>query len=185
MAEEKDTEEKVEAPAKGGSNKTLILAIGGVAILLLAIGIPLSVMLIKSAPAPDAEEVLSGTLNEKSEAPLPEGADDEEELVEGEETLGAIVPLESFLVNLNGGGYIRLQAQLEFKERDVPKRFYVRLVPIRDAMLSLLASRTAQDMVTSEGRGALKSDFKELVNEALKKEVIKQVYFTQFVVQNQ
>ena len=61
----------------------------------------------------------------------PEGADSEEPLEEGEEALGALYPLETFVVNLKGGRYITtFVAQLEFATRDVPKRFYGRIVPM-------------------------------------------------------
>ncbi|NBS70712.1 hypothetical protein EBT31_17635, partial [bacterium] len=59
---------------------------------------------------------------------------DSVELEEGEELLGAIVPLDTFLLNLAKGKYIRMQVQLEFSGLDIPKSFYSRAVPIRDSI---------------------------------------------------
>ena len=109
--------------------------------------------------------------------------DAEEELEEGEEILGAIAPLDTFVVNLKGGRFIRLQMQLEFVERDVPQRLLQRAAIVRDAIITLLTTKSAEDMLEREGKEKLRKEVRNLVNEALKKELVKKVYFTQFVVQ--
>jgi len=105
------------------------------------------------------------------------------ELEEGEEALGAIVPFETFLVNLSSGKYIRLQLQVEFETPDIPKRLYSRMDPIRDGIIALLTERTASDLEDSKGKEKLKKDIKDLVNERLHREDARRVYFTQFVIQ--
>ncbi|MDC0358695.1 flagellar basal body-associated FliL family protein, partial [Oligoflexia bacterium] len=112
-----------------------------------------------------------------------EGYEDEVSLEEDEEPLGAIFPLETFVVNLTEGGYLRCQVQLEFETRDIPKRFYVRQVPIRDAILGLFSARTKKDLSKEDGRRQIKKDIRELINEILRRQEVRHVYFTQFVVQ--
>jgi len=187
MAEEKKQkkgeEEQQEAaaapaPAKSGKSK-LIFIIAGVVVLVLAVGMPVLYMSMKSASPEDELSSAAG----QEDAGMAEGSLDEDELDEGEDALGGIFPMESFVVNLRGGGYIRLQIQVEFIERDIPKRFYVRLVPIRDAIIRLLANRSAEDLAEEKGRDALRKDIKNVIEEILKKADVKNVYFTQFVVQ--
>jgi flagellar FliL protein len=97
--------------------------------------------------------------------------------------LGAIIPFETFLVNLSGGKYIRLQAQVEFETLDVPRRFYTRAVPIRDGIISLLTQMTAENLETSKGKDKLRAEIRSTINTALRKEEVRRVYFTQFVIQ--
>ena len=183
MAEEKDEGEKKEGevapPAK--SKKTLFLIIGGVVVLLVAIGVPVAIMMKKGDSKESGE--LEGDAATNVKVLAPEGHEEEDELVEGEEPLGAIYPLDTFVVNLNGGKFIRLQAQLEFTGKDVPSRFFGRTVVVRDAIITLLSSRTNESLQDVKDREDLKREMKDLVNEILKKEEVKRVYFTQFIVQ--
>jgi flagellar FliL protein len=183
MAEEKTekNEEGAEevAPVPTASKKKLILALVGGLVLLLAIGIPVSFFVFKEKKS--TEELPADAAQEAGL--VPEGHDDEDALDEGEEGLGAIFPLETFVVNLQGGRFIRCQMQLEFQSREVPRRFYAKLVPIRDAIISLLTKRQADDVVSEKGKGALKGEIKEIVNEIMHREDVKTIYFTQFVVQ--
>lgn len=180
MAEENEETTGTPEAAPAKSRKKLLLIIAGVVLLLVAIGVPVTIMSLKKSATP-AEELDPDAAG--GDAAAPEGADDEDELDEGEEALGALFPLETFVVNLKGGSLIRCQVQLEFTGRDVPRRFYSKLVPTRDALIALLAKRTQEDALSEEGRTALKGDMKEAVNELLKKEEVRNVYFTQFVVQ--
>ena len=179
-------EDAAAAPAPKSNKKIIFIAIGLV-VLLIAIGVPVALLTLKSPPP--GNELLGADAAAESdghghdEELTAEGADEEEALDEGEEALGAIFPLDTFVVNLSGNRYIRVQVQLEFVERDVPRRFYTRLVPVRDGIIGLLATRSPDDLASQKGRDNLKNDLKQMVNEVLRKEEIKRVYFTQFVIQ--
>ena len=73
--------------------------------------------------------------------------------------------------------------QLEFVEREIPKRFYSKLVPLRDGIIGILTARSADDALGDRGRDTIKVDVKDFVNGLLAKEEVKRVYITQFVVQ--
>ena len=189
MAEkEKDKEDAkegeapaAEAPKK--SNKKMLLIVGGVIFLVLAIGAPVAFFTLKGGTEEKkTEEVGADAAQEGGPAAL-EGQNEEEDVLdEGEEALGAIFPLDTFTVNLSGGRYIRAQIQLEFRDREVPKRLYGKLVPLRDSIIAVLSTRTAEDLSNEKGRAALKGEIKDLVNELMHKEEVKRVYFTQFLV---
>ena len=178
-AEKKEGESEAQPP-KAKSKKLLFIVIG-VVLLLVAIGVPAAFLLLGKKES-EMEE-LSADAAKLGTDLIAEGALDEDEAMEGEEALGAIFPLETFVVNLSGGAFIRLQVQLEFKDRDVPERFLSKIVPIRDAVITLLSARTPSDIASVTGKEALRIDLRELVNDQLKREDVKQVYFSQFVVQ--
>lgn len=179
--EKKEAEGTQAAPPAGKSKKKLIIIGAIVAVVLIVSGIVAGILLSRDnskSLAPDAalEADETGGLVE-------EGVGDEEAVDEGLETLGAIYPLESFLVNLTGGGFIRIQIQVEFVGRTVSKRFQVKLVPIRDGIIQLLSSRRREELLNKEGKENLKADLTTLINETLGRNDIKNMYFTNFVIQ--
>ncbi len=189
MAEEekaekkKDGEQEAEGAAKGGSKKKLILIVGGVVLLLLLIGTPLLIMSLgKEEKKEEMDQVAQDTAIVEDRVVV-EGFGEEEEYAEDEEPMGAILPLDTFVVNLDDGGYLRCLAQLEFHDRNVPRRFYSRLVPVRDKILSLLSAKTREDIDDAKGRGKLREEMKALINATIKKDEVKYVYFTEFIIQ--
>ncbi len=191
MAEEESKQEPAGAPeaptqASGGKKKKkLLLLVAGVVLLLVAAGVPAAYFLLRK-PATKIDELPSDIAEDEEEEGDKgklEGVDDSIDFEEGEEAIGAIVPLDTFLVNLNGGKYVRVQVQIEFESMDVPSRLYTRMVPIRDGIISLLAQQTAESLEDGKGKDKLKIAIRNLMNELLRKEDVRKVYFTQFVIQ--
>ena len=182
MAEEEETEELEEgAEEKSPSNKKLWFIVGGVFALLFLVGTPVTYFMLAGSSEEETELVDPDAA--QKEVLLPEGYQEENEFEEGEEALGAIFPLDTLVVNLKGGGYLRAQIQLEFVERDIPRRFYNRIVPIRDGLIAMLASKTREDLLEGKGRATIKTEVKDSVNESLRRQDVKQVFFTTFIVQ--
>jgi flagellar protein FliL len=181
MAEE--GEETPAAEPQPAKKSKLPLIIAAVVVVLLLGGGGAAFFLMGKKPEKSAEQLEADAATKGDEDVKAEGADDEDELEEGEEPLGAIYPVDSFVVNLSGGGYIRLQIQLEFVTPDVPKRFFTHLVPLRDGVISILANHTQNELREAKGRDVLKGEIKDLVNVLMKKEEVKRVYFTQFLIQ--
>jgi flagellar protein FliL len=174
-------EESVTGSPKKGKPKTLLI-VGGVILLFIIIGVPAGYLMIQNKGSDievaEGEEVLD---EEKNTAEMKEP--EEEELEEGEELLGAIFPLDTFVVNLKeNSGMVRAQLQIEFKERDVPKKFLQKTVMARDMIISLLARKTKDELLTESGKAKVKEDIREIVNEVIKKDLAKKVYFSQFVI---
>ena len=189
---DKDEQKKAEGGDKaatdaatnaGGGKKKILLIAGFVALLLVAAGVPTAFLLMRK-PETTTEQLAADAASDEGDhsALVAEGGDDEE-LGEDEERLGGIAPLDTFVVNLSGGRYIRVQVQLEFQELEIPGRFISRSVPIRDGIISILAKKTASDLETTKGRDTLKSEIKNFINEFIRREDVKRVYFTQFVIQ--
>jgi flagellar FliL protein len=138
---------------------------------------------LKPAPQSQNDQAAADSASADDIGFKAEGTDEELELEDGEEPLGAIYPLDTVLVNLSGGKFIRCQVQLEFSGRDVPKKFFSHVVPIRDEMIRLFTSRSEADVTSSKGKAQLKADIKAIVAAITKKDLVKNVYFTQFIVQ--
>lgn len=190
MAEEKK-EEKTEgegqtAPASTSGKRSKLLIIGGVVFLvLISAGIPTTLLLMKNKDSEQKAEELdkeaaSHDTSAESESRL---AEQEEQIEEGEEVLGAIIPFDTFVVNLDGGRYARIQAQIEFSGLTIPRRFYSKVPVMRDTVITLLTQRTADQLLNAKGKENLRESIKNKLNEILKHEDVKRIYFTQFVVQ--
>jgi flagellar basal body-associated protein FliL len=191
MAQEVEKKEAGEHEPQAGSpsssGRKRLLVIVAVVVLVLGVGAPVGYFLLsKPAPSADEEEVKEADLpaveEEKSEGAAEHPAH-EVEVGEGEELLGAIVPLDAFLVNLSGGKYIRLQVQAELETPDIPRRFYSRVVPMRDQIITLLTEKTATELEEGAGKEKLKAAIKDIMNQHLRREDVRRIYFTQFVIQ--
>ena len=182
--EEENTEEGAEetaAASSGPSQKTIIIAVVGVVCVLFLVGAPLAYFAL-SKEEPAAEDLAAESAAAYDGVAL-EGNFEEDLFDEGEEPLGAFFPLDPFVVNLSGGGYVKLHMQIEFKQRDIPRRFYNRIVPIRDEVIATLASKGRDTVMSKRGRESLKTELRDVINRILRTDTVAKVYFTNFVVQ--
>ena len=68
-------------------------------------------------------------------------------------------------------------------EVEPPAEFERSLPRVRDLVLTLLTSRSFEEIRTPEGKQRLREDIVDRVNHAFEGEVCQAVYFTEFVVQ--
>lgn len=100
--------------------------------------------------------------------------------------LGKIVPLESFIVNLadsGGKNYLKVDISLELSDAKLEDEINNKEPQIRDAILLMLSTKTFEIIKTSEGKLVLKNELLMRLNSFLSTGVIKNIYFTSFVVQ--
>jgi len=156
--------DKKAAPAKRKSKKPLFLSVG-VIVLLLAGG---------------GYWFMTGA----SAAPTDPAA------VAEESGPRALLLMDPFVVNLadeGGTHFLRTSIQLIIdateEEAKVLEEKKVEVMPMRSAILELLAQQNAAMLVTPEGKEALKTAIKKRAAEVFKKHVVKEVLFAEFVVQ--
>lgn len=183
MAKDEEEPKTESAPPPPKKGKGMLIGIIVVVVLLVAGGAAAFFILGSKKKDIKTDSLDPEAAQVTEEGATAEGAGEQDELEEGEEGLGAIFPLDPFVVNLDGGGFIRLQIQLEFIERDIPKRIYGRLVPIRDALIVLLTKKKQDEILAQNGKDNLRKEVRDVVNEILKKEEVKRIYFTQYLVQ--
>jgi flagellar FliL protein len=169
MAEEAtQAEAQAEAPSakKGGKGKLIIAAV----VLLLAGGGGAAWwfgLLSHGAPA-EAKEGEAGEVKEKR----PE--------------VGALLALDPFIANLadeDGKRYLKATVQIEFLDGKVPSEVNARLPQIRDLLLTLFTSKLFSEIRTPQGKAVLRDEIINRLNRVLRRDLVKAVYFTEFIVQ--
>ncbi len=118
-------------------------------------------------------------------APVAE-AKEEEPVVDAKPQVGALEAMDSFIANLSdedGRRYLKVTLQVEFFDPHVPEEFRLRAPQIRDLLLTLFSSKTFAEIRTPEGKGLLREEIINRMNRAMHRDVVKAVYFTEFIVQ--
>ena len=96
----------------------------------------------------------------------------------------AVLPLDTFIVNLQvKGSFLKTTVQLEFVEPELPPTIEHETPKIRDAIIRLLSSKSAADILSADGKEKLREELRQEINGALKSEDVGQVYFTEFIIQ--
>ena len=99
---------------------------------------------------------------------------------------GNILAFEPFIANLADDGgrrYLKATFQIDFGTADVPPAMQARLPQIRDLLLTLFTSKTFDDIRSPEGKQELREEIIARINQALDRDAVKAVYFTDFIVQ--
>lgn len=168
---------KTEKPA-GKSKKTLMMGVGALVVMLGGGGYW---FMGRAAAAPKEKSKVTHKADDAA-------ADDEEDTEDTSDK--ALLPLEPFVVNLadeGGTHFLRTNIQLilgakEAQAAELAEK-KVETMPIRSAILELLAQQKAASLVTPEGKEELKTAIKKRVAKVFKKYKIKEVLFSEFVVQ--
>lgn len=96
-----------------------------------------------------------------------------------------VYPLDTFVVNLSGGGgrrYLKVRMTLEIdgsKKESLDSQSH----KVRDSLLILLSSKTLEEVVGAEVKHALKEQVKARLDRIAGKGVVREVYLNEFVVQ--
>lgn len=107
------------------------------------------------------------------------------------ESVESTLNLEPFLVNLADKEAVRFvkvtfRLGLSVDEKEVEEKLSknnVFLAQTRDSIISLLTSKTSEDMLTAEGKEKLRQEVQARVNAFLSKGKVMEVYIVDFVVQ--
>lgn len=164
MAEEKDdaqpSEEKTTRVKK--SNKNLFIVVGIIVIALIG-GIGAYALLFNNKGDETAAEA-------------------KHELKK--ETKTSLIALDSFVLNLAEQGRF-LKVTMQFEVADLANQQLVtdKVPQLRDAIITLVSSKSAETLSSPEGKLQIKDELLLRANQAVGKEVFKNLYFTEFVMQ--
>ena len=170
MADEKETVEmegmdEDGVPAKGGGKKSsLFIIIGVVALVVLGGGGYFGYTTFMSKG------------EEKSEKPAAEAGKKEAKVI--------LFSMDPFVVNLSEPGrYLKVTMQFELSgeadEKSIPEKMPI----LRDVIITLIGNQTFEYAASSEGKIQLKEDILLRTNRVFGKEVFRNLYFTEFVMQ--
>lgn len=166
MAKEEDATEEAES---GGGSKKLIIIVAVVVLLVVVGGVGAFLALGGS-----------GQGDEDGEEDFEEDVEEDEEM----DAPAAILPLETFIVNLQvKGSFLKSTVQLEFAEPELPPTVESDVPKIRDAIIRVLSGKSSADILTVEGKERLREELRDTVNDAIGAEDVTQVYFTEFIIQ--
>lgn len=169
MAEEKHdiTDEHPEgqkkAPKKGISKKLIIIIIAGVIVVLGA------------GSGFFAYTKLKGGKTETSET---------EHKGKSEKEKSVLIPIDPFVVNLTEHGrYLKVTMQFEISDVSQQEMVTQKTPNLRDAIITLMSSKSAEAVSGPEGKIQLKDEILLRANQAVGKEIFKNLFFTEFVMQ--
>jgi flagellar FliL protein len=106
--------------------------------------------------------------------------------IEQRPDIGPMYVLNTFIVNLNepqGKRYLKAKLELELENQEVQAEIDKRLPQFRDAILTMLSSKTYADINDLSGKFQLRAEIISMLNGYLHTGKISNVYFTEFIVQ--
>ena len=179
MAEE---EEKKGSKLDGlKQNKMLLFIIIGVAALLLIILIVVAVLICSGGD----EEAGANPVAPQAQSAANKGsaANPNSNLL----SIGPMYPLDQFIINLlaSGGGkrYLKTSIALELSIAEMQMELDNKRNVLRDTVITILSSKTFEEVQTAKGKQKLKEELMERLNEFLVDGRIMNIFFTEFVVQ--
>jgi len=100
--------------------------------------------------------------------------------------LGPLFSLDTFIVNLADAGrnrYLRVTMDLELAESADAGKLNHRLSQVRDSILMILPTKHFEDIASMEGKMALRDEIMAKLNSLFAKNLVTNIFFTEFVVQ--
>jgi len=98
----------------------------------------------------------------------------------------AVQSLDPFIVNIYDGQelrYLKLRVEMEISGEEAKTELTSRQAQIRDAILVILTTKTLQDVQYLQGKNQLKQEIMAAVTKIVTPGKVKQIFFTDFVVQ--
>ncbi len=163
MAEEKQEapQEEPKAARTKKSNKSLFIVIG-IIVVALAGGVGAYALVFSGKG--------SGAADAKHE--------------EKKDVKTALVALDSFVLNLaEQGRFLKVTMQFELADAANQQMVTDRMPQLRDAIITLVSSKTAESLASPEGKLQIKDELLLRANQAIGKDIFKNLYFTEFVMQ--
>ncbi|OKY74595.1 MAG: flagellar basal body protein FliL [Desulfobulbaceae bacterium DB1] len=154
-----------EQPKK--KSKTMLFIILGSAILLLGGGGFFAYTKFLAPPPTPVEELI----DQKTELPP---------------TVGEIVTLDPFVVNLadpKGNRYLKMTISMELESLEASERTQKLAPKLRDIVIMMLTSLSFEEVMTPEGKLRIRDELLERFSRVTKPDKIKNIYFSEFVVQ--
>lgn len=100
--------------------------------------------------------------------------------------MGPVYALDTFVVNLadvNHSYYLKITLSLELSDEAVRDEMDLRLPQIRDLILTRLPTKKSADLNSVPGKQALRDELIAAINERLQTGEVRNIYFTDFVIQ--
>ncbi|MDG4474854.1 flagellar basal body-associated FliL family protein [Thiovibrio frasassiensis] len=100
--------------------------------------------------------------------------------------IGEMLVMEPFVVNLadpRGKRYLKVKIELELESKEAVDKATKATPKLRDMVIMMLTSLGFEEVMTPEGKIRVRDELLERFNEIMRPDHIKNIYFTEFVVQ--
>jgi len=177
--EEEKHEEGTEENAEGGKSKKPIIIIAVAIVALIVIGAVVVMMMMKS-------EDTSGGAEGKSAAKDEHGKKGEKKKGGDEAKPGPMLAIDNIVINLvseTGARYAKVSVALEMDTPESMVEVTERKAMLQDMIITVLSQKTADELITYKGKESCKNEILDKVNEKLHDGTVRNVYFTNFIVQ--
>jgi len=179
MAEVAKQEEAV-VEQKGGSNKVLILIASVLFLVLIGGGIAAYMMLNGD------DEVINDANNAKNSQVVTHKAKASQGRSDDLTNIGPMYALDKFIVNLasdGGSRYLRSAVNLELSNPEFQAEVDKKKPLVRDIIIRVLSAKSYEEISTIRGKETLKDEMVNELNKVFIDGNVKNVFFTEFVVQ--
>jgi flagellar protein FliL len=172
MAEEKDRQQEEEIGTSPPKRRIKWVILAVLILVLSGGGFAAWTYLGKAGGEPGGKWILGGKTAESAK----------------KQPVKVIYPLESFIVNLmekQGAAkrYLKLTMALELDSDAGKVKAEKNQIQLQDTIIILLSSQGFEEIITLEGKLALKQELLSRVNQILGPGAVSRIYFTEFVVQ--
>jgi len=186
--EKKDAGETQEGGKKKGKGKLILIVI--VVLVLVVAGVAVKMFVLggkkKETPKTTAKTEQAKT---EQQAPPPEPA--YEPVNESNLTPVVIGPLIVNLADVGGDRYLKIKLVLlevptaAKKEKKEGEKEGISLqdAVIRDTIITVLSSKTSDDLLSVSGKEELKNELITAINQALHRNLVRKIYFLEFIIQ--
>jgi flagellar FliL protein len=172
--EEKETAEGEEPKKKKKPLMLIIIAV----VVLVVVGVVLKLVVFAPAPDEGADAAVPETVVDPNAPPVPRVKS---------ATPGPMIAYNGFTVNLadpGGQRYLVTDISIELSlEEEFPIEVAAKEPQIRDAILAVLASKTFDEISTTQGKVALKQEILRRLNTLMASGRVEDVYITKFTTQ--
>ncbi|ATB69285.1 flagellar biosynthesis protein FliL [Sulfurospirillum diekertiae] len=178
MAGKKPEDGDVTVEKKPKSNMVLIIVIALLVVLLVGGGATAFLMLGSSHEEATATTTQQDTKVEKKKSSSKKSTD--------HLTIGPMYPMAQFVVNLlseSGNRFLKVAVDLELSDVKLQPEMDHKKSLIRDIIIRTFSSKTFEEISTLKGKDKLKEEVLDKINENLSDGQVKNIYFTDFVVQ--
>lgn len=186
----KEHEDKVpEGEETKKSSKMLLIVIIAVLVLILVIGGVIVALMSGGGEEAAASEHKEAAAHGEEKPEEGEHAKSEKGGAHGSESLsevGIMFPMEMFTVNLlseSGRRYLKVEMNLELEGEELALELETKKPVLRDVIIRILSGKSLEEVSTIKGKEAVKEEILSDLNARVKDGKIKNVYFTDFVVQ--
>ncbi|GMB93728.1 Flagellar basal body-associated protein FliL [Helicobacter bizzozeronii] len=180
-----------DAKAPKKSKAILFVVVGAILVMLILVGVIAMLLLNKNAGHEDDKKGM--TTNKarqiRETSKIDENGGGSDLMVKSSDylSLGPLFPLsDPFVVNLisnNGRRYLKTSISLELSDPKLLQEIKAKETAIKDTIIEILSSKSYEEIITLKGKNKLKEEIRSNINSFLIDGFIKNVFFTDFVIQ--